>query len=69
MIDAAARSLIDAGIQLIVCITEGIPIMDMLKVRRVLAGKECYLIGLILRELSRLVKLKPALSQEDYCTW
>jgi succinyl-CoA synthetase alpha subunit len=42
--DALLES-IDAGIQLIVCITEGIPIMDMLQVRRVLAGKECYLIG------------------------
>jgi succinyl-CoA synthetase alpha subunit len=28
----------DAGIELVVCITEGIPAMDMLKVRRVLEG-------------------------------
>jgi succinyl-CoA synthetase alpha subunit len=28
----------DAGIELVVCITEGIPVMDMLKVRRVLEG-------------------------------
>jgi succinyl-CoA synthetase alpha subunit len=28
----------DAGIELVVCITEGIPVMDMLKVRRVLDG-------------------------------
>ncbi|MDP9151448.1 MAG: succinate--CoA ligase subunit alpha [Myxococcota bacterium] len=28
----------DAGVPLVVCITEGIPIMDMLKVRRVLEG-------------------------------
>jgi succinyl-CoA synthetase alpha subunit len=28
----------DAGLELVVCITEGIPVMDMLKVRRVLEG-------------------------------
>jgi succinyl-CoA synthetase alpha subunit len=28
----------DAGIELVVCITEGVPVMDMLKVRRVLEG-------------------------------
>jgi succinyl-CoA synthetase alpha subunit len=28
----------DAGIELVVCITEGIPVIDMLKVRRVLEG-------------------------------
>jgi succinyl-CoA synthetase alpha subunit len=28
----------DAGIELVVCITEGIPVVDMLKVRRVLEG-------------------------------
>ena len=28
----------DAGVALVVCITEGIPVMDMLKVRRVLEG-------------------------------
>jgi succinyl-CoA synthetase alpha subunit len=30
----------DAGLELVVCITEGIPVMDMLKVRRVLDGLE-----------------------------
>jgi succinyl-CoA synthetase alpha subunit len=36
----------DAGIELVVCITEGIPVIDMLKVRRVLEGrKETRLIG------------------------
>jgi succinyl-CoA synthetase alpha subunit len=30
----------DAGLDLVVCITEGIPVMDMLKVRRVLEGLE-----------------------------
>jgi succinyl-CoA synthetase alpha subunit len=35
----------DAGIDLIVTITEGIPIMDMLKVKNYLATKKCRLIG------------------------
>ncbi len=35
----------DAGIKLIVCITEGIPILDMVKVKNFLASKTCRLIG------------------------
>jgi succinyl-CoA synthetase alpha subunit len=35
----------DAGIKLIVCITEGIPVLDMLVVKRFLAGKDVRLIG------------------------
>jgi len=35
----------DAGISLIVCITEGIPVMDMVKVHLHLKGKNCRLIG------------------------
>ncbi len=35
----------DAGIKLIVCITEGIPILDMIKVKNFLATKNCRLIG------------------------
>ncbi len=35
----------DAGIELIVCITEGIPALDMMRVKRALAGKPCRLIG------------------------
>ena len=34
-----------AGIGLIVCITEGIPVLDMIKVRAALADHECRLIG------------------------
>ncbi|MFX6335080.1 succinate--CoA ligase subunit alpha, partial [Acinetobacter baumannii] len=35
----------EAGIDLIVCITEGIPILDMLKVKRHLEGHKTRLIG------------------------
>ncbi len=35
----------DAGIELIVCITEGVPVLDMVKVKAVLADLDCRLIG------------------------
>lgn len=35
----------DAGIKLIVCITEGIPTKDMIKVREFLSDKDCHLVG------------------------
>ncbi len=35
----------DAGIRVIVCITEGIPVLDMMKVKAALAGSDSYLIG------------------------
>ena len=36
---------IDAQVPLIVCITEGIPVLDMVKVKRALAGSKSRLIG------------------------
>jgi succinyl-CoA synthetase alpha subunit len=36
---------IDAGIRLIVCITEGVPVLDMIRVKRVLDGSDSRLIG------------------------
>ncbi|WP_425363383.1 succinate--CoA ligase subunit alpha [Candidatus Tisiphia endosymbiont of Hybos culiciformis] len=36
---------IDAGIGLVVCITEGIPVLDMIKVKRALVGSKTKLIG------------------------
>jgi succinyl-CoA synthetase alpha subunit len=35
----------DAGVELIVCITEGIPVMDMMRVKAQMAGKKSRLIG------------------------
>ena len=35
----------DAGIKIIVCITEGIPVLDMVKVKAALAGRDVRLIG------------------------
>lgn len=35
----------DAGVDLVVCITEGIPVLDMVEVKAVLAGQDCRLIG------------------------
>ncbi len=35
----------DAGVEVIVCITEGIPVLDMVKVKAALAGRQVSLIG------------------------
>ena len=44
----AANSIMeaaDAGIRLVVCITEGIPVKDMIMVKQFLKNKQCSLIG------------------------
>jgi succinyl-CoA synthetase alpha subunit len=41
----AILEAIDADIEIIVCITEGIPVMDMLKIKNYLAQKDSRLIG------------------------
>jgi len=41
----AILEAIDAEIALVVCITEGMPVMDMLKVKRALAGSNTRLVG------------------------
>ncbi len=41
----AILEAVDCGIELIVCITEGIPVSDMLKVKQYMKGKKSILIG------------------------
>jgi succinyl-CoA synthetase alpha subunit len=41
----AILEAIDADLELVICITEGIPVLDMVKVKRKLAGSKTRLIG------------------------
>ncbi len=41
----AVMEAADAGIKVIICITEGIPVQDMVKAREYIKGKNCRLIG------------------------
>ncbi|MGW8193516.1 MAG: succinate--CoA ligase subunit alpha [Desulforhopalus sp.] len=41
----AILEAVDAGVEVVVCITEGVPVMDMLKVKNYLAMKNTRLIG------------------------
>ena len=41
----AILEAIDAGVELIVCITEGIPVMDMVRVKRALTNSSSRLVG------------------------
>src|SRR5512138_480939 len=41
----AIMEAVDAGIELAVCITEGIPVLDMVKVRQYMQGKKTRLVG------------------------
>src|ERR1700741_740833 len=41
----AILEAVDAGLDLVVCITEGIPVNDMVKVKRAMQGKATRLIG------------------------
>ncbi|MGB1548254.1 MAG: succinate--CoA ligase subunit alpha [Alphaproteobacteria bacterium] len=41
----AILEAVDAGVELVVCITEGIPVLDMVRVKRALADSKSRLIG------------------------
>jgi succinyl-CoA synthetase alpha subunit len=41
----AIMEAVDAELDLVVCITEGIPVMDMIRVRRYMQGKKTRLVG------------------------
>ncbi len=41
----AIMEAVDAGIRLVICITEGIPVLDMVKVRTFMKGKPSRLVG------------------------
>jgi succinyl-CoA synthetase alpha subunit len=41
----AILEAIDAGVALVICITEGVPVLDMVKVKRALCGTNTRLIG------------------------
>jgi succinyl-CoA synthetase alpha subunit len=41
----AILEAVDAGIELVICITEGIPVLDMVKVKRAMEGSNSRLIG------------------------
>ena len=42
---SAIKEAVDAGLDLVVCITEGIPVLDMVSVKRFMEGKKTRLIG------------------------
>lgn len=41
----AIMEAVDAGIEVIICITEGVPVLDMVKVKKYMEGKQSRLIG------------------------
>ncbi|ODA68160.1 Succinyl-CoA ligase [ADP-forming] subunit alpha [Methyloligella halotolerans] len=56
----AILEAIDAEVPLIVCITEGIPVLDMVKVKRALCGTKSRLIGPNCPALSRQTSVRSA---------
>jgi succinyl-CoA synthetase alpha subunit len=41
----AVMEAVDAGVELVICITEGIPVVDMVKVKRFMDGRSSRLVG------------------------
>jgi succinyl-CoA synthetase alpha subunit len=42
---AAIEEAVDAGLELVICITEGIPVLDMVRTRHRMQGKKTLLVG------------------------
>ena len=63
---AAIIEAIDASVELIVCITEGIPIQDMLKVKQKLSGSKSRLIGPNCPGIIHQMNVKLELCQETF---
>jgi len=42
---AAIDEAVDAGLDLVICITEGIPVRDMIRTKQLMAGKKTLLVG------------------------
>jgi succinyl-CoA synthetase alpha subunit len=42
---AAIDEAVDAGLELVICITEGIPVLDMVRTKHRMAGKKSLLVG------------------------
>ncbi len=53
----AIMEAVDAEIDLVVCITEGIPVLDMVNVKRYMAGKHTRLLGPNCQVLSHLMNV------------
>ena len=54
----AVMEAAEAGIKVIICITEGIPVADMIKVKEYLKDKDCRMVGLNCPGVLQLMKLK-----------
>jgi succinyl-CoA synthetase alpha subunit len=62
----AVMEAAEAGIKVIVCITEGIPVADMVKVKEYIKDKGARLIGQTAQESSLQTKLKLVLCQVSF---
>ena len=62
----AIMEAVDAEIDLVVCITEGIPVLDMVNVKRYMAGKHTRLLGRTAQVLSHLMNVKLVLCQGTF---
>ncbi len=62
----AIMEAVDAEIDLVICITEHIPVLDMVKVKRFMEGKKTRLIGRTARVLLHLKNARSALCRDTF---